>query len=484
MLADPGHIAANAAAVSAKPCYKVEVQWDGANWTAETANTLLGGSCQAQIVDPFEGLSSMGGAPIGSANIVVDNYDGRFSEGRAGSQAATYPLYGKGIRISAGYYHGATAEYVGTFTGRIAEVVEAERSVKAKITGHDLGFIPMQQKYSTMMYADVPISAWISTLATLAGVASTDLEQSLTIAPYAYLDDDYALDEIKRAAASEGGIAFFDVAGKLRFWNAAHWCNAGSVATFAVADFAELEPKRAYDDIYNVISVEYQPRGEGQVDEVYGLDRSFIIPPGGSKTMKLKLRKPLRATAVYKLSACSGGGDDMTAAVSVAPTMPDTASSWTATFSNSNTQQAAFITRFDVYGAPIEGRPAETHELDQSGAGTARRKDIRGNWYIQTEAQAKLIASVLGQRFKNLRLAMTLRGVPANPLLEVGDVVTVQATRTGINRTAIITNITHNFRAAYTMDIGLSDFTDFYPFTGYFVVGTSVLGAAGGRLFA
>ena len=92
------------------------------------------------------------------------------------------------------------------------DVTESERGATAKLTCHDLGSIPMQQKYSTMIYEGAQINGWIATLATLADVAATDLEQALTVVPYAYLDDDFALDEIKRAAQSEQ--VFFDEVGR------------------------------------------------------------------------------------------------------------------------------------------------------------------------------------------------------------------------------------------------------------------------------
>ncbi len=486
MLTDPGHIAANAAKSGRRPCYKVEVCWDGTNWTDESQYLQPNFHAQLGLVDPFEGLISMGSAGSGRATLRFANdisNGRRFSQDYPGSQAATYGIYGKKVRLSTGFYHGATPETVTVWTGRFMAPVDKERAAIASIECHDMGSIPMQQKQSTMLYAGVQTNGWIQTLANLAGITATNLERGLITLPYAYLDDDFAMDEIRRAAAAEGGVAFFDASGTLRFWNAAHWCNATSVATFTVSDFAELEPKRAYNDIYNVISVEYQPRQAGQTTQVYRLERAITVPPGGSKEVKLKLNSPLLSFTSYELSACSGGGDDMTADVSVAPTGPDAAASWTATFSNANTRQAAFITRFDVYGVPIEGRPAETYEIDESGSDVPRRRDIRGNWYIQTEAQAKLIASILSQRFKALRLSMVLRGAPANPLLELGDVVTVQATRTGINRTAIITTLDHRGGKGYLMDIGLSDFTDFYTYSGYMVVGTSALGASGGRLF-
>ena len=480
MQADPGNIATNAAAATAKPCYKIEVLWD-ASWVDETANTVLGGKCSNQLVDPFEGLGSMGAAPIGRATLVVDNYNGRFSEARAGSPAALYGIYGKPIRLSAGYVHGGTPEYVRIWTGRIMDVTESERSTKARIECHDMGSVPMQQKHSTLMYEGQRTDAWIELLADLAGVADRSLERGLTVLPYCYLDDDFALDEIRRVAAAEGGVTFFDVLGRLRFWNAAHWCNASSVATFTVGGFGELEPRRAYDGIYNVVAVEYQPRLAGLVAQVYGLERTVAIPANGSKTLKLRVSQPLLRYTGYEMSACSAGGVDMTAQVTTWPAGPQAAASWEIIFSNADTRQAAFLTRFDVYGVPIEGRPAEEYQVDESMGAVPRRKPVRGNWYVQTEAQARLIGNIWSQRLKAVRLSMMLRGAPGNPLLELGDVVTVTATRTGINRQAIVTSLEHRPGKSYTMDIGLADFTDFYAYSNYFRVGTSALNS--GRLF-
>ena len=81
---------------------------------------------------------------------------------------------------------------------------------------------------------------------------------------------------------------------------------------------------------------------------------------------------------------------------------------------------------------------------------------------------------------------MTLIDAPAAIAagLQVGDVVTVQGTRTGINQTAIITSRELRGGKSFKMNLELSDFTSFYPYTGYLVVGTSPIGASGGRLFA
>lgn len=483
MLSDPGHIAANAAATGAKPCYKAEIMWDEA-WVDESERLLPGFSCQNQIVDPFEGLVSMGSAPIGrTESLRFDNYDGRYSRDKSGSVANIYGIYGKKIRLSAGYIHNGTPEYVRIFTGRIMDPVASERSAIIILNCHDMGSIPLQQKCSTIMYENRRTDQWIQTLAGLAGVSSYSLERGLITIPYCYLDDDFAMDEIRRAANAESGVAFHDVNGVLRFWNAAHWCNATSVATFTVADFSELGTQHSYNDIYNVIAVEYQPREPGQVATVYELKRTVVVPPGGSKTLKLKFRYPILAYSNYSLRACSGGGEDLTSQVTLTDVFPDAAASWNVEINNTNTRHAAFVTKFEVYGVPIEGRPAEEHEVDESGSDVKRRKDIRGNWYIQTEAQARLIGAILSQRFKDVRLSMTLKGVPANPLLELGDVITVTATRTGVNKQGIITSIKNSCGSSFTMDIGWSDFTDFYEYSGYSVVGSSPLGASGGRLF-
>ena len=60
----------------------------------------------------------------------------------------------------------------------------------------------------------------------------------------------------------------------------------------------------------------------------------------------------------------------------------------------------------------------------------------------------------------------------------MGDVVTVQGTRTGINQTAIITSRELRGGKSFKMNLELSDFTSFYPYTSC-LVGHVSIGASG-----
>ncbi|MHB0874573.1 MAG: hypothetical protein ACYC5O_00870 [Anaerolineae bacterium] len=491
MKADPGHIAANAALLGARPCLKVEVLWDDVNPVEET--NVSGDSRQvgqvngsSAITRPGEGLLSLGKADLGTVAMQMDNFDGRYSTAHAGSMAATYGIRGKTARVSAGYYYGATAEYVRVFTGRVMGCGEAEVAMTADLELHDMGSVPQQQKLSTMMQTDLRVDQWIALLATAAGVTSTSLERGLCTVPYLYVDQDFALDEMRKAAAAEGGCVFYDADGTLHYWGATHWCNAASVATITVDDWSEVEVSTDWDDEYNVIAVEYQPRTASWPTVVHKLKRVIAVPPGASTTVTLKFDSPLVAFDGYELAANNGAGVDLSSYLTLSSSTPDAAASWTLTFTNAHDRFEAFVTKFDVTGAPLKGRPGETYTTTKYGTAVTRQRDARGSFHVQTETQARMLAELLAQRMKVARPTYTLKGLPGNPLLEMGDVVTITgATRTGItSKTGIIVGVPswrYGDGVGYRMDLSLMAFADLYAYTGYFLFGTSALGV--GRLF-
>lgn len=482
MRADPGHIATSVAAGVMSPCALVEAYWN-ASWVDETSY-FVSGSGASQIVPPGQGLLGMGTAGGASCTLTMSNIDGRYSRLHAGSQAALYGIYGKQIRVSLGYMYGATPETVRVFTGRIVGVTEQESDGRAELQCADVSSAVAQQKLSSPMYMNQRTDEWIETLAGLAGISGHTLERGHAVIPYCYLDNDFAWDEIRRVAMAEGGVAFFDADGTLRFWNAAHWCGVASVATYNLATFAELTPESDYDDVYNQVGVEYQPRLQGPVSSVYQLERPLLVGPGASRTVTLRFSLPLVSFFGYTLHASSSGGVDMSSLVSVDPVVPDAAGSWTVTLANSHPYYEAIVGALEVWGWPLQGRPAEEYVEDQSGSDVPRRRDVRGNWNVQTEEQARLIAPMMATRLKDLRPSFTLHDMPGNPLLELGDIVTVTgATRTGVSsKTALLGGMRWTYgTGGYVMTMNLHDFTDFYVHTNYFKVGTSVLNS--GRLF-
>lgn len=471
MKADPGHIATNVAASGARPCIKLELYWD-TSWVDESAYLFTGASGSKALSGPGEGLLGMGNAGA-SATVTVDNRAGRYSVYKAGSQANTYGLYGKPARISAGYYSGATPEYVAVFYGRVVDVAEREANGSAQLALADSSSLYEQVKVSTPLYTDLRTDEWIATLCTALGVASTDLERGIGMIPHCWLEEDFGLAEIRSAAQSEGGVAFFDDAGELQFWNATHWIGKTSVATLS---YGEMTPRTDYQNVANIVGVEYQPRQAGQPTVVYTLERPIYVRANGTATTICQFKLPLATFQGYTMTATSGG-DDRSADITVAPTTPQYAGSWEVTFTNANTRQGLWVTSFNVYGEPLAGRPAEQYVHDASGANVDWRRDFRGNLNLQTAGQARMLAAMTATRLALPRLTLTLTDLRANPLLELGDIVTVSGTRTGISTTAMVLGITWQFGQSYRMGLEVVDFASFYAHSDYWKVGTSNVGA-------
>jgi hypothetical protein len=431
-------------------------------------------------MDPYAGLLSLGTAKLATATVRLNNPTKRYSAKVAGTQAATYGIRGKGIRVSAGYVYSGTPEYVRVFTGIIMDCVTPENEETATLTCHDLGSDPKRQNYTSAMWTDQETKTWLGRLRAWASVAAFSFENSVHVIPYCYMDDDDLLGEMRKAAASEAGVLFYDSDGELQFWTPYHWVGAASVATFDRSDFVELTPALGYDNVYNIISVNYEPQQKGRATTVYSLKRPVMVPRNGTEELTINFPKPLAAFVSYTLAAVDGGGNDMTTSVTALPVFPDGAQRWTVTFTNADTVRAAWVTRFDVIGYPVDKRAAETYTKDASAVGeTDRRYDVPPNPYVQTEQQAHFLARLLAQRLSTVRAVYTTGGMNGNPLLELGDVVTLQGDIAVTSATAIITSMDWAFGDDYTQGLACTDKTGLYAYTEseYWTIGTSPCGA-------
>jgi len=470
---------------TAFPRSTIEIMWDSTTgWVDETDHLFLDGGIEVRrsLVNPLTGLGRMGQAPLGTATIRVRNDDSRFSKSVSGSQANTYGLHNKKIRISLGYSDetGTDEELHVVFTGRIVDINDAESSQTVTLRCHDLGEDLVRQTINTSLNTDVQTNAWIETVAAAAGLTSSDYntEYGMFLVPYAYMDDDNPWREIQEAAASEGGAVFIGQDGVLRYYNFAHWLGQSSRYTWDESYYAEMHPEYLYDDKANVVVVDYQPRAESQDATVFSLRQPIPVPVNGSVTRTLRFRFPLASFGSYDLVAVTAGGEDISSDISLDSATPTNAQSWGVQFTNANTRHEAWITKFDVIGRALEGRPTETYQADpDSKAGTVeeRKLEIRGNWYIQLHEQAKVVAEMNAQRLKTEPLVMHLVGLPGNPKIELGDKITVQGANTTIDTVAIVIGIRHRFGPAYQMDIDAVDYSNFFAYddSAYFKIGAS-----------
>jgi len=500
MKADPGGLNAAAVATESTPCAKLEVEWSSGTWTDESGN-LVSANTDSQIVDPLRGWVSLATQPMGTMVAKVTNTDGRYSQSRAGSMAATYGIRGKHIRLWLGYKVNGTPTYPATpeFTGRIMDVTEGEASAEVDLTCQDMLSDAKRLNKSTLMQAGgalldgVQTHNWITSLAGLANLSmAAASEAGLMMIPYCWLDDDELLAEMRAAAASEAGALFCDGSGNVVFWNAAHWAGKTHAdygdTHITVASFGELRPKRGYDDEWNIIACDYAPAGVGKPTKVYSLKRAVSVPPNSNKTMTLNFQWPLMSFYSYTLKACSSGGVDMGPSgankVSISPSTPSYAKRWEITFSNSDTQNEAFITQFDVYGYPVDKRPAEQYIKDNSsGKPQPRRYNLPSNGYVQSEQQVRFLVDILADRLSTVRMQLQATQLRGHPLYELGDLVNIAAALTGVSTDCCIIGKHNTFGdGAWQMTLDLMDFSGMYVSTSYFKVGTSVLGVAGSQV--
>ncbi len=468
----------------ATPRAKVEIKWDGANWTDESAYLFLNSGVEVRrsLVDPMRGLASMGSAPLGSATVKLRNDTGRYSKTVAASQAATYGLHKLPIRIGLSY---DAVTYTTIFTGRITDARGTESGEVATISCRDEGETLMRQTVSRAMNLGAQTSTLIATYAAEAGLDPGDYaaDTGLMMVPYAYLEEDNIWTELQRVAASEGGLIFMDRSGLLQFWNAAHFDTLSSVQTFDEALYGELALSYDYDNSYNVVAVDFEPREQSEAVTVFDLRRPVSVPIDGTAVETFRFRWPVADFVSYSLTAVSGGGDDISTDVTIAPTTPQYAQSWEVTFTNANTIYGAYVTQFEVTGRVAEGRPTETYTANPgSVSGKAIRKlDVAGNFYVQTPGQARLIGNLLSDRLATELLTLHMSGCPALPTLELGSKITVQGDNNDLDVAAIVTGLRFRYGPAATMEVDAVDATNLYGSSGYFVVGTSALGT--GKLF-
>lgn len=488
MKTDPGNIFSNALSAAAGICGKVEICWDGgSNWTDESAYVVSrAGAIKGThyIIDPQEGVGSWGYAPLATCDIVLDNSDNRFSVSKAGSQANTYGIYGRSIRVSLGYLNNGTPQLARVFTGTIVDTPsESARNGEINLSCKDIGAQYINSKRTTVMYTNLTADAWIAILAAQIGCTNYVLEPGMTLIPYVHINNSSVIQEMTRAAGAEGGIVWFDSEGAIRFWNAAHWIGKTSVATYQVAHLYDLQPRQRYQNMARKITVNYQPRIVGNTNTVYSLKEVLIVDPGQTLKHIAEFRSPLHKFGSYTLKANNGCNADMSSSVTVTPATPQGAQRWEISFGNTHSFQAVFINKFDVTGWPLDGRPASTVERD-AGSGEDREHKISDNWYIQSKSQAEYLAEMYSYLMRDPanntrpRPLYTLPNMDGNPLLEPGDIITVVSAEQGINTEMIIAGFEYSFGGgAYDQTLAVMQLP-IYPYADSFVVGGSGLNSA------
>jgi len=499
-----------------QPLTYLEISWDGmgsiaaargsAHWTDETAY-LVAHRGALKIEPPGENMVMAG--DIANVTIELANTTQRFSWLRTDKPlyaniGGAVGLSGKLVRLWQGLivtvvdpFLGPTLEsqYVCIFTGVIADFTPDTAAGNVELECRDIGWLYLQQKVSTVAAYDVAVDAWIGQVCALghAGVIATGaMDAGIYPLPFAWLDDESLVDEIWQAAEADCGLAYFDQLGRLRFENALHWLShLSSVWTFNESHYGKVVPAISTDAVATKVTVEWSGRVIGSEIAVYTLDNAKRIMPGATLTWQARFSNAVSeiyAPSVVKpfndYTASGFGGDNLTADVTV--TLSNiSAQQCTVTVLNNNISKVALITFLQLRGLPLIGGPTEQESALAVPAPYSfeRVRSVRGNPYVQTQAQGQAAAGLLAVRGRRIRPVWRLSDVPGVPQLELGDRVSLYDQR-NIGPTpaaCIVIGISWegSKERGFVQELDLIDYTDLWAYDDYYIIGVTALGTHG-----
>jgi hypothetical protein len=517
------NLATNAAADVRTPVAAIYFDWWNTGFDAlpgswqDQAGYLVSMRGKSRLVGYGKSLAGIGTGTADEATLTLRNptlstpYSGlRFSPSNAGGNLYTEIGEGKvrmkraAVKIG---FHDATNgdETVYVLVGYVTNLTEDYAGRQVRFELRDRAAAAVASRYATTLQSNVMPKAYVETIAALIdrdppGSAWRVIDNGLCLLPYAWLDDEEVWKEMGMVAESQGGQIWYDHGGVLRFQDGSHfirprtnnWQNPlVSQLTFTVDDFAACNPTYNPEEVINHVIVEYYPKYLGVFQVVYTASETFIVPPGGSITIRAEHRYPVSAIAELEREtdymAGTAGGTDLTGDVDVDEST--TAMYTELTITNNNAGYDAYIYMLQIRGYPLVSEQAITYEvenqasIDQYGRMTAQF----GNPYVMSYRQAQALGDLVLARFKAPPLTIALEGVPGIPWLEPGDRVTVTEAKTGINAQFFVGEIDWKWDRGFTQTLRLIKAAAMYPYTNYFILGTSTYGNGGGgndgRLF-
>ena len=512
-----------AAAAARKVAYRFMVDWEEDGFSdIETWDNTGHGDESAyvkSITGRHEAVSATRSvAPMGrgvSDQIVVvchnpeessPNSGLRYSPSNTNGSLYSYigsgGMYMKRAVVEMGFYTGGTPERLRQITGYIVDFQEDYETRTATFTIRDRAADAALSRRSSALYEGYTAKQYLETLCTLVDrdtIASGDriFDTGIVVTPYQWLDDESVWDEMGIVAEAQGGRIWFDKDGDLHFDDATHWVKPNtnsyddpttSQATFTVASFANLQPQLAFNLIFNHVIVDYQPRYVGPRQAIYSASETIpvhyytLYSPNYLK-MDVSFRYPTigGGPSVFDYTAVTGGGVDISDDILI--THVGYAASCELHITNTNSDEyTAFLAQLNLMGDPLlteEGGKWEDEDATSISNFGRRTLHIKGNPYIQHRRHAEALGAFALERYKNPRQKLQLHGIPARPWLEVGDRITVTETLTDISEDFFIEEIGWAFDGRrYTMSLDIVAAADMFPYSNYFILGTSTYGTS------
>lgn len=478
--------------------YRLMVDWDF-NGTYTDESAYLQNAEGDMRLSPVNSSMVSGSGIVSSATFTLRNASGRFSPLRTDGALYTYIRDGKSYHAPCYFevsINGGT-NYSRVFTGVLKLPQETTlttletptvrfdaRSVEEQYLQQR---VSLTQAQMAAIYDDGATEAdIISTYLQLAGVAVGDMtfDAGLLVIPWAWMDDESAIEECWALAAACGGRFFADPDGEFVYHNMAHWQTATrSTAvqySFTRDTLANFALRLDDSDLYNAVTVEASPRTIGAQDVIWEPDAPPVIAPGETKKLTARYDAPAYSIWGIQHSAYDQGGNDRTSSVTITATYY--AQRADLVIVNASTLQV-LVKPLRILGVPVIGGPENEERrtsADDGGNGAwwtdrgERSLAVRGNPYIQTAAHAGTLAQFLLDRCEYPRLTAAINA-PGQPGLRLGDRIQVTD---AITATAAFTGYVTGVRwsygfGAFQQSIEAISTTGMYAYDGqYFIIGT------------
>lgn len=480
-----------------RPVEKIEVAWDGSTWVDETAY-VKSWSIEQSIYDARSGLPQLGNGIPAKATVTLDNGTHRFSRRNAASPlytAISGGIYRVPIRISAGYLDGVTPRYLRQFTGEIEQPDEQETEREATVTLSclDLSIGLLEQPVTTTMREGLRIDEFMAVVLGAAGyTGASALDKSSVTLPYAWCNDEPALQELRRLAAADGGMIHFAKDGTFRYWRLSAFLErADSVTsrhTLGSASAWALGNRHSWKNAYSKVLVPLATLREGPLTELYSAPEAILVEPASTHTFRVQFRWPayrvLTPSQGNPYYCVTAGNHSLSSfnitSVTVYGQQADVS------IQNTHPYFSMYVWGFKIYGYPLLSEGAEDLEREAVGGLVPADKEYKvpQNAYLQSDYQAEMLGDFLSDRLQHAPELWVWQG-PAIPWLEVGDRVTVVDSPAGLNHDALIVGIQQEsrFEDLYTETLTLLPVENLYKYSGYFTLGTSSYAASSDRVF-
>lgn len=497
----------------------VYVDWDRNGIYTNESAYLVSVRGNMSLTAPEQMLAG-GRGQVASCSITLDNKTRRFSP--ANGVGALYSYIGNGKAYMLPVLVDVTIDgntYT-LFTGYLREMTESAPTptstgkVTLECRGKDEKIL--QDRTSTELEDFLTDSASAHTedyhiirLLTAAGmVDGTDfVSQAYAVANpgtlptidsgifpirYVWLDDESVLDEIWQIVSACCGWFYCDHLGKFHYHNITavlpeslkRQYGAG-LTTLALDEeqVAGLQLRWPTAELYNEISVEIAPRAPGEAGEIWQPDEPIVVQPGQTKTVWARLDAPQIIAPTRTDGIYTAGG---TALSNVYVTETDYAQRVKLVIFNDNTISAYFNTlRLD--GQTLAGgRTLETEKVSTESFWTGRptrRRAIRSNVYIQSEAQAETIAAYALKRQELPVLVATVPNVD-DPSLRLAYPVSIEylnVVPTANKITGMVSGISWRIdNTGFHQDVTVLETGSlFASYAPIFILNTNKLGASG-----